>query len=165
MSLPRATVRPGERREPLPSLQLNQIFAEAATAHGLSIPAATEVTLERALVAADLKRFGDASLYRRLVARATTQRFESPLPAAYAVYMGAIRDCRGRNLTLAELEQPIAVPLRFFPRVLTIDFDEALTADGFADAIILELAALCVGRTMSEYALLFAAASAAPEST
>jgi hypothetical protein len=155
---PNRPVRPGERREPLPTLTIDLRFADAAATRGLSVAVAVELALERALVLADLELVGQGDRYADLLSSARNQRFVAPLAAPYRHYRSALRDRSPRDLDKDELNEPTAVPLRLFPRVLEIDYELALDPSVIDDAVALELAALCAGRTMSEYGLLFAAA-------
>lgn len=150
-----APLRPGERREALPGLHVSRAFAGAAAKRGLSVSVATEIALERALVLADLTGLGRAELFPELLTTAGRQRFLQALPGSYRRYRASLLSACPREYRELELGEPAAVPLRFFPRVLELDYDKSLTRAALDEAIILELGALCAGRTMSEYALLF----------
>lgn len=153
---PGPPVRPGQRREPLLALTVGISFATAAADRGLSLGVAIELALERALVFADLKLIRQADRFADLLVAAQRQRFVAPLPGAYGRYQASLLRTRRHRLNNVELDEPVAVPLRFFPRILELDYDEALDPMAIDEAVALELAALCSGRTMTEYALLFA---------
>jgi hypothetical protein len=152
----RAARRPGERREPL----LIEIgpgpFLEAVGAYGLGIPAAIELTFEFELVRRDLAELGKAFAVPALAEDPEEARISSPIAAPMAGYLRTLWNLRPRTIDPLELEAPIDVPLRLFPRVLEIDPREALTPSRLGQALSLERAAVAAGRTMSEYALLIA---------
>jgi hypothetical protein len=151
--------RPGERREPLPGLLCKQHFVEAVADRGLSLGTAASLTLERACVVGDLETLGLSQCLADLLLAADDQRFMVALSAPYRRYRDHLASGRSDSRP-QDLAGPVVVPLRLFPRVLDIDYEQALTAAALKEAIALELAALCVGRTMSEYALFFAASVA-----
>lgn len=153
---PTLPLRPGERREPIIDLRVERQFATAAASRGLTLGTAVELTLERALVIADLESLNRSDLFNSLLGNAKQQRFIAPLPGPYRRYRASLLQTEPRELDEDELDEPKVVPLRFFPRVLEINYAEALTADAIDEGRTLELAALCAGRTMSEYALRFA---------
>jgi hypothetical protein len=155
---PALPIRPGERREPLSGLAIAEPFARAAAARGLTAAVATELALERTLVLADLDELGLLQHFPQLLEQARRQRFIAPLPPPFRRYRESLRRAEPRELKEEELELPAAVPLRFFPRVLSMDYSRALVPEVIDEALILELGALCAGRTMSEYALWFACA-------
>jgi len=159
---PRAPLRPGEGREPLTGVLVDRRFAAAAAGRGVALAVATELTLERALVLADLESLDRANLFPGLLASAKHQRFVTPLPGPYRSYRASLLEAEPRALGEAELDEPVAVPLRLFPRVLALKYGEVLTEGALDEAIALELAALCTGRTMSEYALRFACLAHGP---
>jgi hypothetical protein len=156
---PAPPTRPGERREPLTNLTIEEPFARAAAARGLAVAVAVELVLERALVRADLDDLGGLELFPNLLEHARGQQFVAALPAPFRRYRESLRRGEPRELEDDELERPATVPLRFFPRVLSLDYSRALVVGSIDEAIVLELGALCTGRTMSEYALRFACAA------
>jgi hypothetical protein len=117
-----------------------------------------ELALERALVLADLDELGLLQVFPRLLEQARRQQFVVPLSPPFRRYRESLRQAKPRKLKDEELKLPASVPMRFFPRVLSLDYSRALVAEGIDEALILELGALCAGRTMSEYALRFACA-------
>jgi hypothetical protein len=123
------------------------------------VAVATELTVERALVLEDFQLIHQTDLYPGLVAAAAQQRFSAPLQGSFRRYRASLLAVAPRQGDNAELEATLTVPLRFFPRVLNLDYARAFNAEALEEAISLELGALCVGRTMSEYALLFASAN------
>jgi hypothetical protein len=150
--------RPGERREPLHLAPFPYLaFASAAATRGLALGCASELALEAVLIRDDYERLGWAEGFTALLAASEEQRFTVALPAPYRRYRNHLLRRGARELERCELEEPVSVPLRLFPRVLTLDYQEALIEARLDQAITLELAALCDGRTMSEYALLYAA--------
>lgn len=151
--------RPGERREPLPGVMLSSAFAESSANRGLALEVATELTVERALVLLDFELIRLKDLFPGLLAAAAQQRFTVPLPGPYRRYRASLLAVAARQVDDAEPEATVTVPLRFFPRVLELAYERAFNASALDEAITLELAALCIGRTMSEYALLFASAN------
>jgi hypothetical protein len=92
-----------------------------------------------------------------LLEHVAASRITAAVAAPYAPYLRALWCTRPREPLPQELEEPIDVPLRLFPRVLTVSPGEALKASRLREAIAIERAAVAAGRTMSEYALLFAA--------
>jgi hypothetical protein len=150
---PPAPVRPGERREPLADVRVGRPFIDAAAKRGLVLSVAVELAIERALVIDDLRRLRLGELLPAVLERAHRQRFTSPLPASFRPYRDALMRGEPRPVDATECARPVCLPLRFFPRALGLDHGRALTADGLDEARTLELAALCIGRTMSEYAL------------
>ncbi len=153
-------MRPGERREPLTDITIEEPFAREAVARGLTVAVAVELVLERALVLADMEELGLLRLFPNVLEQARGQRFVAPLPAPFRRYRESLRRGEPRELEAEELERPATVPLRFFPRVLSVDYSRALVAGSIDEALVLELAALCAGRTMSEYVLRCACAEA-----
>jgi hypothetical protein len=151
-------LRPGQRREPLTGFTVDERFAGAAAARGLTAAAAVELALERALVLTDLEELGRLQLFPALLEQAHNQRFVTPLPEPFRRYRQSLLGAEPRALDDGELELPIVVPLRLFPRVLSLDYLRALVVNALDEAVILELASLCAGRTMTEYALWFACA-------
>ncbi len=149
--------RPGERREPfLP--EIPDTFGPAAAAHGLSLPCAVEITLEIELVYLDLAAHGQENKFDQLLRQAETERITGSVAAPLANYLRQLWTTRARSFDPLELEEPIDVPLRLYPRVLNVDTAQVLTRLRLGKALVLERAAVSAGRTMTEYALLRAAA-------
>jgi hypothetical protein len=157
---PVAPVRPGERREPITDVCLEESFIEAAGERGLSLPVAVELAVERALALDDLRRLGLSDVFFIVLERARRQKFTTPLPGSFQAYRRALLQVEPREIDATERARPVTLPLRFFPRVLGLDQRSALTAKGIEEARTLELAALCTARTMSEYVLYAACATA-----
>jgi len=149
--------RPGERREPV-SLALPPAFVAAALELGLTVPLAVELSLERTIARAELTACGREDLWSRIVAAARATRVES-VASTYARYMRSLtvgrRQAHAASATTAS-SGPIDVPLRLFPRVLTIDQADALTSCSLQEALLLEVAALASGRLMTEWVALTA---------
>lgn len=156
-SVPKIVRRPGERREPLRIEVRSRSFVEGVGACGISVPGAIELALEFELVRRDLSRLGKEGEACQLFECAEVERVSAALAPPMANYLRTLSNPRPRRIDPLELEQPIDVALRLFPRVLEIDGAKALTSERLVQALTLERAAVGSGRTMSEYALLFAA--------
>ncbi len=133
-------------------------FVAATAAHGLSVACSVEITLELELVRRDLAALRRELGLERLLKQAESERFGGAVAAPLAHYLRQLWRTRPRSLDPLELEEPIDVPLRFFPRVLSVDTTEALIPERLEQALVLERAAVSAGRTMTEYALVHAAA-------
>jgi hypothetical protein len=150
--------RPGERREPLHIDDIPDAFVAATAALGLSVACALEIALELELVRRDLAALGRKRGLEGLLRQAESERISGAVAAPLAPYLRQLWRTRPRSLDPLELEEPIDVPLRFFPRVLSVATTGALVPERLGQALILERAAVSAGRTMTEYALLHAAA-------
>jgi hypothetical protein len=153
---PSGPVRPGDVRHPLPEAAPAELFARASADRGIALAAAVELALERALVADELRQCTDGA-YERLLARAAREPFARPLLGPYRRYFDALRHPVAEPFDIAALQRPVSVPLRLFPQVLDLDPPTALTPTLLHEAVTLELGALRANRTMTEYALHFAA--------
>src|SRR4051794_3334783 len=120
--------RPGDRREWLPMLCAPVELAGAAASRGLSGGGAGGVVFEATLARAALTELGLAQGWDRLLAQAEQQRFTVPLPGPYRRYREHLLQAHERELDLTELDEPVAIPLRLFPRVLGLDYAESFRA-------------------------------------
>jgi len=147
--------RPGERREPL-SLAVPATFAVAAAELGLSVALAVELALERAVAYLELESAGCAQLWSNVVLTARTSRIDN-VASTNARYLRTLTLAR-RNTASAQAsaDSPIDVPLRFFPRVQSVEPTAALTPAGLEEALALEVAAVGSGRLMLEWIALTA---------
>jgi hypothetical protein len=144
--------RPGERREPL-DVEVPAAFAAAAATLGISLAAAVEIAFECELVKEDIAQLGRGDEFHALVLTAAGARVAVPTAPTYARYLRALAGNRANTVDEADrLEEPVDLPLRLFPRVLEITPDAALREDRLRQGVALERAAVCAGRTMSEYA-------------
>jgi hypothetical protein len=149
--------RPGERREPFPA-EISDAFGAAAAAHGLSVPCGVEITLELELIRRDFAAQCWEHRLEPLLRQAEAERITNAVAAPLADYLQHLRTTRPRSFDPLELEGPIDLPLRLFPRITSVDTTHVLTPERLEKALVLERAAVSAGRTMTEYALLRAAA-------
>lgn len=111
-----------------------------------------EVAFECELVRQDIVRLGREDEFSALVVAAEDARIATPIAPAYARYLRALTSNRDDTRDNDRLEEPVDLPLRLFPRVLEITPEVALREERLHQAVSLERAAVCAGRTMSEYA-------------
>jgi hypothetical protein len=152
--------RPGERREPL-SVRVGGELVSAAGGRGLSVEAAAELCLERALIVGDLVAAGCVVLLPRLIVEATATSVARSLPVAKAHYLRLLLTAREHAAAASTLEnssgdRTVDVSLRLFPRVLEVVNLDRCGDSELREALQLEIAAVSDGRTMSEWAALTA---------
>jgi hypothetical protein len=148
--------RPGERREPmLIHTEISTGFRTAAAEFSIDAELAVTLALERVLTLDDASTAGVAIdvaqpyLNRRAAEAKVVRELTGPLSAYLQALTGRARFPR--------LESPVAVPVRLFPRVLSVDVGAALVPDILNEAVAWERAAVLSGRLMSEWALIHVA--------
>jgi len=149
---PPPLARPADRCEPWPvDPTAVAPLAGAARRRGIACELAAVVTVERALIGQDLDALGLTDRMPFLDAAAASAAVTRELSEPASAYLAALdRGGQARGCT----DGMLALPMRLRERIASRSPATLLEAELLECAIAWERAALLVGRTMSEWALL-----------